>query len=336
MLLVSYMSGRGALEGADNRESIIDAIAEKKPVAAFGATWRGEPTEAGAERIIRLVANARVPASALRVLKYGGWIERLPAEYALKIVNLMLSEDAGENGEAVLGIIDHGVRTEAFSAELFGDAIWKALESRPTRRSHTFDWQWARVAEFVATKDPRRLAGIFVTFFESDETWLDTDSAQGVLGVATRFDPRAVWNVMGSALLRDDLTGVRLRIKLNHWYGELIPAEVLVEWARQHGRRGFVIAASLLNVKGGHPSDSARLLVREAENYKEVLSLLFASLHTGVFTGPISAHMEGQLETLRTLAQDKEPRIRSWAKLAVASAEKNIRRQKLLEEEEEF
>jgi len=52
--------------------------------------------------------------------------------------------------------------------------------------------------------------------------------------------------------------------------------------------------------------------------------------------GPMSSHLEGQLATLRQWAQDEDPRIRSWAEAAIAYAEKGVKRQKLLEEEETF
>ena len=51
--------------------------------------------------------------------------------------------------------------------------------------------------------------------------------AQSVLGNITRSDPSPVWDVIGQALVRENSTGSRLRIKLQHWFGELIPAELL-------------------------------------------------------------------------------------------------------------
>jgi hypothetical protein len=66
MLLATYISGRGIIAGPEVREQLLDAVALQKPVAAFGATWRGEPTASGAERIIRLVSDAQVEGSELR------------------------------------------------------------------------------------------------------------------------------------------------------------------------------------------------------------------------------------------------------------------------------
>jgi len=124
--------------------------------------------------------------------------------------------------------------------------------------------------------------------------------------------------------------------EVGEWFGEFIPPETLVEWAQRHGRRGFLTAAELLNAKGDHLSDSARLLVKRAPNPKEVLDQLFANLGTGSFVGPISSHLEGQLATLKKWAQDEEPRIRSWAEAGIAYAEKGVKRQRLLEEEGNF
>lgn len=333
MLLAAYVWGRGAAFGPENRERLLDALMQAKPMAAFGATWRSDATVAGAKRIINLVSTGRVAASSLRMLRYGGWVTQLPADYAIEMVNVMLRLDAESNAEAVLGIIDHAVRTNVISVQQLGEAIWKALDVRGPQRSPSFDWHWARVADLVATSDPGRLARLFITLFESDNTWLSTDSAQSVLQHATSSDPHSVWEVIGAALLRDDLTAVRLKLKLGQWFGELIPPETLAEWAQRHGRRGFLTAAELLNAKRDHLSDSARLLVKRAVNPEEVLTQLFANLGTGSFVGPISSHLEEQLAILRNWAQDEDPRIRSWAEAAIAYAEKGVKRQRLLEEE---
>ena len=336
MLLAAYVWGRGAASGAANRERLLDALTQAKPIAAFGATWRGDATVSGAKRIIDLASRGRIPAASLRMLRYGGWVTQLPADYAIEMMNVMLRLDAESNAEAVLGIIDHAVRSKIISVQQLGEVIWKALEVRTPQRSQSFDWHWGRVAELVATSDPGRLARVFITLFESENAWLSTDSAQTALQHATSSDPHSVWEVIGAALLKDDITGVRLRLKLGQWFGELIPPETLAEWAQRHGRRGFLTAAELLNAKGDHLSDSARLLVKNATNPKEVLNQLFANLETGSFVGPMSSHLERQLAILRSWAQEADPKIRSWAESAIASAEKGVKRQRLLEEEGMF
>jgi hypothetical protein len=336
MLLASYIWGRGMSSGEQNREVLLDKVASQKPITAFGATWRGDPTEAGAERIVRLISEGAVPGSALRMLQYGGWVEKLPSHYALKIVDLMLSFDAVDNIEAILGIIDHAVRTERMTIEQFGDAPWRALEAPIAARSPNFDWHWGRVADLVATRDPSRFARIFITLFEKDETWLSTDSAQGILRKVTEADPDAVWSIISPVLLRGDSTTIRLSLKLRHWFGELIPPETLVRWARSQGRRGFLLAASLINGKSANLSNTAKMLVREAPNPKEVLNQIAANLGSCAFTGLISSHMEREVEVLRAWAKDPEPKFRAWARAALTYAEKGVRRQKLLEEEEEY
>jgi hypothetical protein len=332
LFLASYVRGRARLND-ESLNSTLDKVAAEKPHAAFGATWRNNPTTAGAERIIRLVSLGYVPASSLRVLLYGAWVEKLPPAYATRLVDLMLSADNGANLEAVLGIIDHSVRAGTISVQQFGDLIWKALEAKGASRSPNFDWHWGRVADLVASIEPAKLARIFVTLFESDNTWLATDSAQGVLQVATRANPEAVWEVIAPVLLGSDLTAVRLRIKLDHWFGELIPGDILVKWAHRHGPRGFLMAAGLLNAKVENLSASARLLLREAPNPEEVMSHLAAGLGTGMFAGPLSSHLEGDLSTLEKWTRDEEPRIRSWAQKALKHERKRLQRVKLLEEE---
>jgi hypothetical protein len=336
LLLAFYISGRGFSAGAQRREALIDRVAEHKPAAAFGATWRGEPTEAGAERIIRLIADERIPGSALTALSFEGWAERLPNPYPRKMVELMLSANADRNVETVLGIIDRAVRSGRKSIEEFGDAPWTALEIQTSVRSPNFDWHWGQVADLVAMNDPERFTHAFLKLFEADETWLSTDSAQQILRKVTTSNPKVVWNIIARELLREDSTGMRLRVKLEHWFGELIPPEVLVEWARSRGRKGFLMAAGLLAAKSPHLSDSVRMLVHESSNPKEIMSQVAADLISGPFAGRISDRMHRGVDTLQAWAQDPEPKIRDWARAALISAEKAVQRQKFLESEEDY
>jgi hypothetical protein len=335
MLLASYVRGRGAICGDGTRERMLDALVEEKPDAAFGATWRNDASVDGAERVILIVSSGRVAGTILRVLLYGAWANKLPTAYTVKILTLMLDTEPQANAESVLGIIDQSIHAERITVAEFGDVIWQALETKANPRSPNFDWHWAEVARHIAPLDPARFTHIFVSFFESDNTWLGTDSAQSVLRNVAASDPKPVWEVIGPALAREDSTGVRLRIKLQHWFGELIPPELLLPWARKHGRRGTLMAASLLNPRAGL-SDAARLLVKESSKPEEVLSNFAAAIGTGVFTGSISNHMQGELPILEKWAQDEEPKIRNFAKRALKHQQQRIQRQKLLEEEELF
>jgi hypothetical protein len=267
---------------------------------------------------------------------YGPFLPQLPLKYTTQILDIILDADTSSYVEIALGVIDNCLRSKSATIEQFGESAWKAIETSPAGRvSHTFDWQWGRIAAPLAIADPARFASAFIKLFESDETWLATESAQHCLRTAAEADPAGVWNVIGPALLREDQTGMRLRIKLEHWFGELLPPDALVSWAKRNGRKGFLHAASLLSVKSGAPSEAARLLVREATNPNDVLLLIFSSLHTGFGAGPLSGLMERNMEPLQILANDPEPRIRAWARAQMASEHKMIKRQKLIEEEHE-
>jgi hypothetical protein len=277
------------------------------------------------------------PKYEITIFMYGTWLPQLPLKYTTEILDLVLGKGPGANVEIALGIIDNVLGSKAASIDQFGESAWRTIEAVPTSRvSNTFDWHWGRVAEPLASADPKRFAKAFVGLFASDETWLATDSAQHCLRVATTIDPEAVWSVVGPALLKADKAGMRLRIKLEHWFGELIPPTILLKWAKQKGRKGFLLAAQLMTVKSGAPSEGARLLIREAKNPDEVLLLIFSSLHFGFGAGPLSGLLERSVEPLRILAKDPEPRIRAWAKAQILAEEKRIKRQKLIEEESDF
>ncbi|HTX74666.1 MAG TPA: hypothetical protein VMD29_00580, partial [Terracidiphilus sp.] len=253
-------------------------------------------------------------------------------------LELALRYDEPQSLESVLRMIDMLVHGGGLSTSSLGETLWKALESAVKgRNSATYGWQWGRVAELAAKENPIRFATAFVKQFETDDTWLQMESSFHALDLATKAEPEGVWAILAQAMMQQDSTAHKLSLKLRHWYGESIPPEILLKWARRHGPKGFMFVASLLSVKSGQPSESARLLVREAPNQKEVLAQIFASLYSGgAFAGPISGFMEHQLGILRKLTTDKEPRIRDWAKAQLLLSQKSLRRQKLLEEEQQF
>ena len=180
MLLAAYLDGGTHFDVDGRRDDWLDSLSDTKPYAAFGGTWRAEPTIEGSKRIIRLVTEGLVSPSTLRVLRYGGWVERLPIEATKQLIDLMLTKSPESNVEAVMGVLDHAIRSETVSAGMFGEAIWTALQLRPQFTSPSYDWHWGRLAELVAASNPARLAKVFVALFESDDTWLQTESGNRV------------------------------------------------------------------------------------------------------------------------------------------------------------
>lgn len=53
---------------------------------------------------------------------------------------------------------------------------------------------------------------------------------------------------------------MRLKPKLEHWFGELIPPEDILKLAKRKGRKASFLPARLMTVGSGAPSDSVRLL----------------------------------------------------------------------------
>jgi hypothetical protein len=336
LFLSSYLWSRDFNGCEEDRERVVNTIEKARPNTAFGVTFRGAATEAGAQRVIRLITAGRVPPGTWRVLIYGPWLSGVPKHYIVQILEFALTQDAASI-ETILRLIDRVVHTGMLSTSDLGETIWTALETRVNGGiSATYGWQWGRIADLVAEQSPLRFANAFVKQFESGDTWLSMENSFNALRSATKIEPGGVWAIIAKAMMRKDDTGNKLLIKLQHWYGESVPPKILLDWAKGNGPRGFLFVAKLLSVKSGQPSDSVRLLVREAPNPKEVLATVFASLYSGSFSGPISGEMERQLEKLRKLSTDTEPQIRQWAKAQLRLSEKSLKRQKLLEEEQDF
>jgi hypothetical protein len=174
---------------------------------------------------------------------------------------------------------------------------------------------------------------LIVHQYSSTEYISATNERYQALQIATQADPVGAWYIVSDAILPVQGESYNLREAVRGWYGELIPIEHLVSWAKAHEPAGPRIVARLISPNRGQLSDRARALILAFPGNEDVLAGLWGNVITGVFSGPISGKMEHDLAIMRQWEGDLDPAIRSEIRKYIEGMERNLREQRIKEEE---
>ena len=323
MLLSSYLSGK-----ADSvRDDLLDAISSSNPTLAFVASWRTGTTVRAGARVLRLMDE--VSPKLWGFLKYGAWLKPLPDEYVGPIVRKMLdrSESSADGASAVM----HMGSEWAMSHE---ELLWKALAILP--KGQGAEWEWGQLAQMGIRLDPTRLADLALKYLiEDDDVHLSSHPAVQSLAGATRESPVTVWKKVAKVLMVKSSQSFRLLLSLQHWYGELVPADELVNWAKRNGKRARIIVAELISVSAPLPEHARQLIIAFPDD-DDFLSIFAGQLFAGSWVGPMSQHTESVLNKIQVLEADPNPRVSAWASRLRVGTAKQLERERLQEEDDEL
>jgi len=337
VFLSSYLAGLAETLGEGRRDEILDGLAANRPLLAFVCTWRGDPTIRGYNRLENLVKSGRVPPERLSLLMYGTWPEYLSAAQTTTVVDLMLGGERAHVLEAAMGMLHRHLQKHPDAIAQIEPQVWRVMEMKPARGGSMVDWEWGQLANIVAARDPARMVKVIMNMFESDFfVPLDNDDTMAALRLATAADPVATWNLVATAMLGGGKVGSGLVVALSQWYGELIPTDILISWAKANPDRGPWLVARILNVKQSPLPERARALLLQFKGNRAVEEEIVANLESGSWVGRFSGYVEQELKTVKGWSQDSDPTIRSWASAVAKRLEKQLQKEKVKEEEEEL
>lgn len=323
MLLSSYLSGK-----PDSvRDDLLDEIALSNPTLAFVASWRTGTTVRAGTRLLRLMDE--VSPKLWGFLKYGAWLKPLPDEFVVPIVRKMLdNSDSSRDGASA--VMHMGSEWATSHDEL----LWKALTILP--KGHGEEWEWGQLAQMGIRLDPARLADLALRYLlEDDDVHLSSHPTVQSLAGATRESPVTVWKMVAKALLNKSPASFRLLLSLQHWYGELVPSDELVNWATRNGRRARIIVAELISVSAPLPEHARQLIIAFPED-DDLLNIFAGQLFAGSWVGPMSGHTESVLDKIQVLESDPNPRVSAWASRLRIGTVKQLEQEKLQEEDDEL
>jgi hypothetical protein len=339
VLLASYLRGRADSGESEWREDLLDDWAEHEPdlaQAVYEATWRGEPSDRGADRLARLVGLGRIEPMELGILAWGEWILSLSATAAKRTIQALAQDRSDHAAEEALGMVRR--RVDHFPGERAGlsDLAWDLL-SRPEALASRRDlvvYHWSEVAGIYLEDDPLRLAGLIVTAICDHGAIISPpDRRLNALAAATRAAPGRVWNLVASAILAGAPGAYRLEMTLRGWYAGVLDTNVLLDWARDNAPKGPGLVAALAPIGDRDRGELSRSLLIHFGSDDAVKSLLARNYLTGSFSGPASGWLQGKLDQAQSWTQDQDENVRRWAAELVSYLQKDIEDTRLGEEE---
>jgi hypothetical protein len=310
---------------------VLDELAETEPLLAFAATWRGAPTQQGLKRSLKLVDSGSLAPEMLGYLSFGGWINTFSANDLKPLLERLLRGAPAKTLDPAMGIALGLLQRDADALEKMEPLLWQMIEVRPGRN---WSWEWGLLSERLTERDPKRITAIVLSFF-ADPNYMcfRDDPERKALFKAAELNPKESWDLIGAALSRMDSKAHRLLLALEESYGELIPTNVLIDWARQHLPGGPGVAAQLVRIKSGQLPERARALLRTFPDNRYVLSVIAGQLSSGAWTGPFSGRLKYELEIARGWAKDRDPIVREFARGVVKGLTLRLKQQMLKEEE---
>lgn len=336
LFLAAYLMGQAKVEGSDRREQLIDQLSETHPMKAFTSTWRGEASHRGFERIVGLVKSGKIESEKTGFLMYGGWTKSLSANDVATLVEMMLSGERQRVLEPCMSMLHDALQREPKSIGILEPVMWEVLESTPAEAGVMVTWRWGQLARIVAARDPQKMIQIIIRDYSSRRFVPLSDERQQVLQTATEADPSRAWNAVADVIMSGGDTSSGLLTVLRKWYGELIPIEHLIAWAKANQPKGPRIVAHLIGSDLGNPSSRARALVLAFKGNVEVWNELYANMVTGFWQGPYSGKIARDLTIAKQWAEDPDPEFQAFAKDLIKELEHQLRQQKIREEEGEF
>jgi hypothetical protein len=233
--------------------------------------------------------------------------------------------------DPAFGIALHLLNRDAEAFVQIEPLLWQMVEVKPETG---WSWEWELIAQRLVKHDPNRITSIVLKYFADEHYLAHTGSPeQKVLFQAAEISPKESWNLVGPMLSRMDSASHRLLLALGEAYGEMIPTDVLVQWAREHLPYGPGVVAKLVAIKSKKLPERARTLLRVFKGNKYVQSTIAAHLSSGSWMGPFSGRLKYELDIAEGWVTDPEPSVRQFAKTLVKGLKQRLNRQEMLEEE---
>jgi len=331
LFLTGYLNGQEVARGSTFRERVLDDLAKSEPILAFAVTWRGSPSQNGLHRILALVDSGALTPEMLGYLAFGGWTNAFSAQDVKQLLHRLLKGPTTKVFDPAMGIALGLLQREPDALKQIKSLIWQMIEVKP---EHGWSWEWGLLADLLVEKDPKRVTSIVLSFFKDEQYLAFRDSPERkALFRAAELDPAESWSQVGAALSRMDGSSHRVLLALDESYGELIPTDVLVKWARQHLPRGPGVVAQLVAIKSQNLPERARTLLRTFRGDKYVRSVIAAQLGSGAWTGPFSGRLKYELGIAEGWAKDSDPAVRQFGRDLVKSLKRRLTEQTVKEEE---
>ncbi len=333
-MLSGYLHGRSNAGDSAWVERLLDSWAADADLArlAVDATARSGPSDSSARRTIGMVEAGHLSPANLTWLAWGRWAEDVSRPLLVRLLRLLLRDASPTSIEAALSVLDDALPKQDAPRDLVR-LSWQVIESPSAwGQSRMIPYYAARVASRLVELNPARMARLIVRMYTQGQPAY-RDGRLPLIRRALELNPREVWKVIGSALLRSGV--FRLSIALEQLnLIDAVDLDVLGEWLAAHGVKGARMVAHAVKPEGAQLSEVACLLLTKQGD--AVGGVLAANFTSGVWWGSEVTYLEQKSATAKQWRDDPEPAVRQWVEMLLASMRERMIHAKTREEEDEL
>lgn len=314
-LVSNYLRARADAKDTEWYENTLDewALDETLALLVLDATWRGESSPRGAERLIRLIEKGWLEPKHLGVLVYGQFTKELPPDQVRTLLEHLAKVRTRAAAEAGLSCLAEWWRLgdEVLPAELVPIA-WDYLEITPEGRADAmYPYYWARVARKLMALEPKRIAVTIVDMVSSGEIHLG-DERFALLKECLSFSPEEVWWAIGEKLDQSIALSLSWTAREDELLDE-VDAALLMHWANETDTESRAKILAQLVTPGKSLSELVRSLLVEFGPESSAANILAANFGSGTWWGSMAAREEQQLDIANGWLTEAEPAVRAWA-----------------------
>lgn len=334
-LLIGYFDGIKHRFGVlpESLSQLLDTVGEARPLSVTLITLQSDVSDAGFQRLLRLVSfTGPNPSARLAFLRYRGWAEKLSEAQKAQVIKLLAS--LGQQGDqwaykVALDLITY-----------WGHQVWKVLPEDIATNvveileaclegAHNFDASdWTRALRKLPTSHNLKKIDLLTKAMIGRVRSIEIhNDALNMLCELAKDMPEDVMRSVGARAL-DPETGCHFFFSKFHGLFEAIGLDVVRRWIE--GEAGVDGARAIARHVGSPLPARDNLaqvppltewLLSEFEDDDRVFNEFCAGRHHGdMYVGSMSRYFEDTEERMKPYLNHPRRRIREWAEYEIANA----------------
>jgi hypothetical protein len=335
-LLIGYFDGIKRRFGSlpQPLSQMLDTVGETYPLSVTLITLQSDISDAGFERLLRLVPlSGPNPSARLAALYYRDWAQKLSDEQKSQALDLLAS--LGLAGDVwaykvALDLITYwGHQVWEVLPEHIATPVAKMLEACLAGTHHFDAWDWTRAVRKLPQSHTLQKIDLLTRVLIGGGRCIEiSDDALNMLSELAGQFPEEVMRSVGARAL-DPETGVYFFVSEFHGLFESVGLDVVRRWVEQEaGVAGARAIARHVGSPSPTPDNPAYVppltewLLTEFEDDERVFNEFCVGRHAGeTYVGSMSRYFEDTEERMKPYLNHPLRRIREWAQDEIANAQ---------------